>query len=309
MPGETSQANRGDSLIIGSRRFGSPLTRDNPEVGIVTERVPPDLPDAGTNGCRLQLSLEDGLLPARKAFVISENPVPGRTPGTVLSKFLQVHRENRIEWQGPGRAFRLCLAHTSLHNSPLDEDIPVLPVEVTPLQADDFAHAQTQRDSYQNHGSIWFGQLRQERSDLVGRQNARNVEAPAALAHQLDGISVDQFPPPRVLIEKVHETSNVSLALGCELKLSEPLLDCHGLDFIERVAAPSGPYPAVENRQVRPRCGVAFGQFVPDVPLHKSIDGNRPTQSTLHVKPEPQRLDLTHSVCPGGVTGHGSNGD
>src|SRR6266851_1395077 len=110
-------------------RAHSRLTRDSPEVGIVTERVPPDLPDAGTNGCRLQLSLEDGLLPARKAFVISENPVPGRTPGTVLSKFLQVHRENRIEWQGPGRAFRLCLAHTSLHNSPLDEDIPVLPVE------------------------------------------------------------------------------------------------------------------------------------------------------------------------------------
>ena len=40
MPGETSQANRGDSLIIGSRRFGSPLTRDNPEVGIVTKRMP-----------------------------------------------------------------------------------------------------------------------------------------------------------------------------------------------------------------------------------------------------------------------------
>jgi hypothetical protein len=26
----------------------------------VTERMPPDLPDAGANGCRLQLSLEDG---------------------------------------------------------------------------------------------------------------------------------------------------------------------------------------------------------------------------------------------------------
>jgi hypothetical protein len=35
MPGETSQGTRGDSLIIGSRRFGSPLTRDSPDFGIV----------------------------------------------------------------------------------------------------------------------------------------------------------------------------------------------------------------------------------------------------------------------------------
>ena len=41
------------------------------------------------------------------------------------------------------------------------------------------------------------------RTDLLRCQHTRNAEAPAALAHQLDGISVDQFPPPRVLIEKV----------------------------------------------------------------------------------------------------------
>ena len=52
MPGETSQGTRGDSLIIGSRRFGSPLTRDSPDVGIVAERVPTDaLRDAKFHCC------------------------------------------------------------------------------------------------------------------------------------------------------------------------------------------------------------------------------------------------------------------
>jgi len=43
MPGETSRGTSGDSRIIGSRPFGSLLTRDNPAVGIVAEGVPPDI--------------------------------------------------------------------------------------------------------------------------------------------------------------------------------------------------------------------------------------------------------------------------
>jgi hypothetical protein len=45
MPGETSRGTSGDSRIIDSRRFGSPLTRDNPEVGIVTEGMEPNEKD------------------------------------------------------------------------------------------------------------------------------------------------------------------------------------------------------------------------------------------------------------------------
>jgi len=42
MPGETSRGTSGDSRIIGSRRFGSPLTWDSPEVGIVSATPAPE---------------------------------------------------------------------------------------------------------------------------------------------------------------------------------------------------------------------------------------------------------------------------
>ncbi len=67
----------------------------------VTERMPPDLPDASAKRRWLQLSLEDGFLPARKAFMVGENPVPCCIPGTPLVQFLQTHRESRIKWEGP----------------------------------------------------------------------------------------------------------------------------------------------------------------------------------------------------------------
>jgi hypothetical protein len=37
---------------------------------------------------------------------------------------------------------------------------------------------------------VWLAQLFEEQPDLICRQDARYAEAPAALAHQLDGIWV-----------------------------------------------------------------------------------------------------------------------
>ncbi len=216
MPGETSQANRGDSLIIGSRRFGSPLTRDNPEVGIVTERVPADLPDSCAQGRRFQLALQDGLLPARTARVVGEDPVAGILPGAASAQVLQARCEARIDRQWTARTFRFRLAHLALHDGSLDENRHFVPVEIAPLEPDDLADAQAKACGHQDHGVEGVRQFSQQKTDFLCGQDARYPDAPAALAHQFDGIPVEKFPSPCVLVQKMHETANVSLALGSQ---------------------------------------------------------------------------------------------
>lgn len=69
---------------------------------------------------------------------------------------------------------------------------------------------------------IGFGQFRQQKADFPCSQHARYPETPAALAHQFDGIPVNQFPSPRGLIQNMLEVANVSLALRSQCQRTEP---------------------------------------------------------------------------------------
>ena len=69
-----------------------------------------------------------------------------------------------------GSAFRgsfgFCIANSAIHHAPSYQNSEVLPIEVPPLQADDFACAKAKTGRNQDHRAVWLGQLAEQATDF-----------------------------------------------------------------------------------------------------------------------------------------------
>ena len=148
MPGETSQGTRGDSLIIGSRRFGSPPTRDSPEVGIVAQGVPADIADAQPFRHRFDEHPHDRHWPVRLPRFA---PARGESLANTLSGFLYgviLYQANNSSIMKGHRSLRcLCfdLTRDHLNNRPSDAHLFSGKIDVPPLQPDQLTIASNDR--------------------------------------------------------------------------------------------------------------------------------------------------------------------
>jgi hypothetical protein len=87
------------------------------------------------------MALQDVLLSSGPAIVVREDPVLRVNVQVALQQFLQRAGEPRIDGERFLGDLSFSIARSPVHNSPPDEDGEVLPVEILPLQAHDFAGA------------------------------------------------------------------------------------------------------------------------------------------------------------------------
>src|SRR6266403_2042282 len=120
------------------------LTRDSPEDGIVSKRMPADLPNCGPYRSRPQMTLQDVLLPSGSARAVCEDPVLRAFVQAVLVQLYQRCSNARINWKSFTRGFGLGITSLAVDNTSPNEDREIFPVEVAPLQAHDFAGAKAQ---------------------------------------------------------------------------------------------------------------------------------------------------------------------
>jgi len=74
------------------------------------------------------------------------------------------------------------------------------------------------------------------------------------LAHQVDGISVRQFPPSCVLIDEMKKASEVELGFRRQHKRPQPFLDRNRFNLLQRPVTPTRENPAFQCRRMRLLC-------------------------------------------------------
>src|SRR5882724_7523292 len=149
----------------------------------MSKRMPADLPNGGPYRCRPQMTLQDVLLPSGSASSVCEDPVLRAHVQAPLLQFLQKLSKTGIDGKSFARGFSFRIASLAVYNSSSNEDREILPVEVSPLQAHDFAGAKAETGPNQNHGVVWLGQLRQKDADFAWCEHAWYASTAAALAH------------------------------------------------------------------------------------------------------------------------------
>jgi hypothetical protein len=121
------------------------------------EGVPADLSNACSHSRWLQLPVKNALLSTRSARIVSEHKIFLFGIGSAIAQLLQRCYEPGINGKRAEGCLSLGVTDPPVDNPSLDHDAEILPVEVTPLQAHDFADPQTETSRNQNHSVVWLG--------------------------------------------------------------------------------------------------------------------------------------------------------
>src|SRR5215467_151931 len=236
------------------------------------KRVPADLADAGTYGCRFDLPVKDALLPARLPFSIRKYPVKGFSMQAPLPVCPEGIGQTRINRKRKARGFRLRITDSAVDNTSLHQQRAILPIKVAPLQAHYLAGTQTEAGRDQNHSSVRLSKFSEDQTHVIHAEHPWDRATPATLPHQINGVDVGDLPPPSMLKDKVQKTAKIHLGLVRQGQRSEPLLNFDRFDFVGRASTPTRSYPAMQAGEMRLLGSISQQwQFLLDVVIRQSI--------------------------------------
>src|SRR5436190_2239459 len=113
----------------------------------MAEGMPPDpITDSCCDRCGADVVLLNVMRQPRLAGVrIREHPIPNSYSDRLVSPEIQKHLgELRIERDFLPAVLGLHIIDSASNNATLNADVKFVPIHITPLQADDFAHTQTE---------------------------------------------------------------------------------------------------------------------------------------------------------------------
>lgn len=141
-----------------------------------------------------------------------------------------------MHWQASVGILRLNIVYVTDYKPSLDVYMAVPPVEIAPLQPDEFTGSESEARSNDAHGTDRFFQVIQKKPKFIWRQDPWLLQSFGRTfhPHQADwihSVQFDQFSFHRPIEQDVHDASNMPLAFRRKIETHKPLLYQQWLDF------------------------------------------------------------------------------
>src|SRR5262249_15715549 len=147
------------------------------------------------------------------------------------------------------------VAYDAVHDRSPHKQCEVVPKDVTPLESEEFAAAESSGEIEDNHRANGFVELLKQMIALSDGEHLRLAYSftCAADAHQFHRVltDLDEFPTHGAVPQHAHEVVKMSSGPRSDVQVPQPLLDREGFHLVDRIVPPPRFDVMVEVRPVR----------------------------------------------------------
>ena len=143
-----------------------------------------------------------------------------------------------------------------------DSNFQTFEVNVVPAKRQEFTDSQTIAASRRARRALPNGQLAEKQLEFAQFENVRNFLSLRALAHELDGISINPLVTHCVTEESAHKVSNLCLRSPRSLDATQPLFYGDRLYLFKTMCSPTGQNPDLQVALIRSSRSKRFASLI-----------------------------------------------